>query len=102
MQIAVSAPADDRHIAYRKGRLFLVSALALTTAGISASLRANTAADLQRIFLDPIDKVHSAQMIAGILGLPFLGFALTIAIGSPLLDYIGMSFLLPLSAILFS
>src|SRR5205807_1467123 len=79
----------DRAAAYDTGRLFLVSALALTTAGIAASLRANSAADIQRIFLDPIDKAHSAEMIGAILGIPFLGFALTIAIGSPLLDVIG-------------
>lgn len=71
-------------------------------AGVNASLRANTAADLQRIFLDPIDPAHSATMIASILGVPFLGFALTIAIGSPLLDYIGMRILLPLSAVAFT
>ncbi len=86
---------------FPKARLFLVSSLALTMAGIGASLRANTASDLQRVFFDPIDKVHSAEMIASILGLPFLGFALTIAIGSPLLDYIGMGLLLPLSGICF-
>jgi fucose permease len=71
-------------------------------AGINAALRANTASDLQRVFLDPIDKVHSAEMIATILGLPFLGFAVTIAIGSPLLDYIGMGMLLPLSGVFLS
>jgi fucose permease len=76
-----------------------VSALALTTAGVAASLRADVASDLQRIFLDPIDKAHSAEMIGAILGIPFLGFALTIAIGSPLLDLIGMRLLLPLSGI---
>ena len=86
---------------YRETRLFLVSSLALAMAGIGAALRANTAADLQRIFFDPIDKAHSAQMIANVLGLPFLGFAFTIAIGSPLLDYIGMGFLLPLAAVCF-
>ena len=86
--------------AYDSRRLFLVSALALATAGIAASLRANSAADIQRIFLDPIDKTHSAEMIGAILGIPFLGFALTIAIGSPLLDIIGMALLLPLSGIL--
>src|ERR1022692_1302340 len=64
---------------YRRGRLYFVSALALALAGINASLRANTAADLQRIFLAPIDPVHSGKMIANILGVPFLGFALTIA-----------------------
>src|SRR4029077_11513006 len=88
--------------AFPKARLFLVSSLALTMAGIGASLRANTASDLQRVFFDPIDKVHSAEMIASILGLPFLGFALTIAIGSPMLDYIGMGLLLPLSGVFLS
>ena len=93
----VRQPADDA-----RGRLFLVSCLALATAGVGASLRANTASDLQQIFFDPIDKAHSAEMIANVLGLPFLGFALTIAIGSPLLDYIGMRLLLPLSGICFT
>jgi len=71
-------------------------------AGIGASLRANTASDLQRVFFDPIDKAHSAEMIANILGLPFLGFAGTIAIGSPLLDYVGMGLLLPLAGVCFT
>ncbi len=86
-------------VRYNRARLFSVSALALTTAGIAASLRANTAGDIQRIFLDPIDKAHSAVMIGTLLGIPFLGFALTIAIGSPMLDAIGMRLLLPLSGI---
>jgi len=87
---------------YRKTRLFFASALALVMAGMNAALRADTASDLQRIFLDPIDAVHSAERIATILGLPFLGFAITIAIGSPLLDFIGMRLLLPLSGLFFS
>ncbi len=102
MNTPVTVPVVDRHVDYKKGRLMLVSSLALATAGISAALRSNTAADLQRVFFDPIDKVHSGEMVANILGVPFLGFALTIAIGSPLLDYIGMSLLLPLSGICFS
>ena len=87
---------------YRKARLFLVSSLALTMAGVGSALRANTASDLQRVFFDPIDKAHSGEMIANVLGLPFLGFAFTIAIGSPLLDYIGMGLLLPLSGVCFT
>ncbi len=102
MNTTLTAPVADRHTEYKKGRLMLVSSLALVTAGVSASLRANTATDLQRVFFDPIDRAHSGEMIANILGVPFLGFALTIAIGSPLLDYIGMGLLLPLSGILFS
>src|SRR5215471_7802727 len=97
----LAATGLDRHAAYNKSRLFLVSVLALFTAGLAASLRANIAGDLQRIFFDPIDKAHSAEMVGGILGVAFLGFAFTIAIGSPLLDYIGMGLLLPLSGICF-
>jgi MFS family permease len=91
----------DRHAAYNKTRIFLVSVLALFTAGVAASLRADVASDLQHIFFDPIDPVHSAQMIGSVLGVPFLGFAFTIAIGSPLLDLIGAALLLPLSGVFF-
>jgi MFS family permease len=94
--------AKDRHADYNKTRLYFVSCLALTMAGINFSMRSNTADALQKVFLDPIDPIHAATMIATILGLPFLGFAFTIAIGSPLLDYIGMKLLLPLSGICFS
>jgi len=68
---------------------------------MSASLRSNIASDLQRVFLDPIDRAHSAGMVATILGVPFASFALTIAIGSPLLDVIGMGLLLPMAGVLF-
>lgn len=95
-------PATADRTGFARTRLFLVSSLALAMAGIGASLRANTAGDLQRVFFDPISRAHSAEMIANILGLPFLGFALTIAIGSPLLDWIGMGFLLPLSGLCFA
>jgi len=92
---------NDRHAAYDKGRLFLVSVIALVTAGVAASIRGNLAAVLQHQFLDPIDPAHSAQMIGAVLGVAFFGFALTIMIGSPLLDYLGMRLLLALSSISF-
>lgn len=101
MSAPTLAVAPDRHSQYNKSRIFLVSVLALVTAGMAASLRSNVASDIQRIFLDPIDKAHSAEMVASILGIPFIGFALTIAIGSPLLDIIGMGLLLPLSGVCF-
>ncbi len=96
-----AATGLDRHAAYNKSRLFLVSVLALFTAGLGASIRSNIADDLRRIFFDPIDKAHSAEMIGAVLGVAFLGFALTIAIASPFVDKIGMALLLPLSAICF-
>jgi len=86
---------------YNKPRLFLVSLLALCTAGISFAIRSSVAADMQAVFFDPIDKLRSAEMIGAVLGVAFLGFALTIAIGSPLLDYLGMGRLLALSSLCF-
>ena len=85
---------------YNKTRLFWTSSLALCMAGIANALRANAAAELQRVYLDPIDKLHSAEMIGTVLGVPFLAFAITIAVSSPLLDIIGMGLLLPLAAVL--
>jgi MFS family permease len=78
-----------------------VSVLALATAGVSASLRASVAGDIETIFFKPINPLQSAAMIGQALGVAFLGFALTIAIGSPLLDILGMQRLLPLSSLCF-
>lgn len=95
MSVPAAAPLQ-----YNKTRLYWTSSLALCMSGIANALRANAAVDIQRIFLDPIDKLHSAEMVGTILGIPFLAFAITIAISSPLLDIIGMGLLLPLAAIL--
>src|SRR5271168_5241005 len=100
MSASATVPVD-RHAAYNKTRIFLVSVLALFMAGVAASLRADVASDLQRIFFDPIDKATSAEKIGAVLGVPFLGFAFTIAIGSPLLDLIGAAVLLPMSGVCF-
>ncbi len=96
---AGSPTVPDRHAAYNKGKLFLLSVIALTTTGLAFSIRANIAGDLQTTFFDPIDKLRSAEMIGSVLGVTFLGFAFTIAIGSPLLDYLGMGRLLTLSSL---
>jgi MFS family permease len=85
---------------FNKSRLFWTSSMALCMSGIANALRANAAAELQRVYLDPIDKLHSAEMIGTVLGVPFLAFAITIAISSPLLDIIGMGLLLPLAPVL--
>src|ERR1043166_7819465 len=92
---------SDSHAAYNKRRLFILSVIALTTTGIGFSIRGNIASELQIDLFDPIDKLHSAEMVATALGVVFLGFAFTIAIGSPLLDYIGMGRLLRASSICF-
>ena len=81
---------------YDKPKLFLVSLLALVTAGISFAIRGSVASDLQSIFFN-----NSAELVGGALGIAGLGFALTIAIGSPMLDYLGMGNLLTLSSVCF-
>ena len=91
----------DRHSDYNKGKLFLISVLALATAGVGFAIRGGIASDLQSHFFDPIDKLRSAEMVATALGVVFLGFAFTIAIGSPLLDFLGMGRLLGLSSLSF-
>jgi MFS family permease len=96
------SPTVDRHAAYNKSRIFILSVLALCTAGINSAIQTAIAGDLQRVFFDPIDPVHSAQKVGEILGVAFLGFAFTIAIGSPLLDYLGMGRLLTLSSVCFT
>jgi MFS family permease len=86
---------------YNRTRLFVLSVIALVTAGIAASIRASIGHDLQTIFFDPIDPLNSANMVGAVLGVPFLGFAISIAVGSPLLDAVGMGRVLALSCACF-
>jgi MFS family permease len=72
---------------------------ALAATGVAFSLRANIASELQAELFDPLDKLRSAEMVATALGVVFLGYAFTIPIGSPLLDYLGMGRLLALSSV---
>ena len=95
-----ASPSPDRHAEYNKPKLFLLSVLALATAGIGFSIRGDVGGAL-RLFFDPIDRMHSAEMAASVLGIVFMGHALTIAVGSPLLDYLGMGRLLGLSSFCF-
>jgi MFS family permease len=99
MSTTAAVPVD-RHAAYNKGRIFLVSVLALFTAGVASSLRTDVTKDFEAIFKS-FDPSNSGAIAGDVVGIAFLGFALTIAIGSPLLDYIGMALLLPLSAVCF-
>jgi MFS family permease len=93
--------AIDRHADYNKSKLFLISIIALVTAGVSFSMRSSIATALRTTFFDPINATHSEQMIGSVLGIASLGFAITIAVGSPLCDYLGMGTLLMLSSFCF-
>src|SRR2546429_768702 len=96
-----ATPNANGHAGYNKTKLFLVSVLALATAGIGFSIRGDLGGALQSHFFDPIDQLHSAEMTASVLGIVVMGFAVGIAIGSPLLGYLGMGRLLRLSCLCF-
>ncbi len=98
---APAVPQVERHADYDKSRIFLVSVLSLVTAGICAALRGFITPELKTAFFDPIDLANSATLVSQSLSVAFLGFAITIAVGSPLLDTLGMHRLLPLSSICF-
>lgn len=83
---------------YNRRKLFWIGLIALFTAGMSASLRATIAGDIKADYLDTIDLLNSGKMIAEALGVSFLGFAITLFAGSPLLDTIGMKRMLGLAA----
>ena len=93
--------AVDRHASYDKRRIFIISVIALVTAGVSASIRGNLADVFQHQFLDALYPANSATKLGEILGIPFAGFALTIMFGSPILDFFGMAKLLALSSFCF-
>jgi len=93
--------APDPHAAYNKRKLFLLSVIALATAGIGFSIRGDIGGALQAHFFDPIDPLHSAKMTATVLGIVFMGFAVAIAVGSPLLDFLGMGRVLWFSSFCF-
>ena len=97
----MTSASADRHAEYDKGKLFVLSVIALVTAGISFSLRSSVAEVLRTTFFDPIDKLHSAEMIGGALGVAFLGFAFTIAVASPVLDNLGIGRVLQASSLCF-
>lgn len=77
---------------YNPNRLFFLSCVSLVTAAWVFSLRAAIMADLGGTF------GLTAETVGAIAGAAFLGFAISIFIGSPLCDFLGMGRLLALAA----
>ena len=69
--------------------IYWICVLALFTAALSNAIRAGAAGALKAALLDPIDALHSGEMIGTVLGSSFLGFALSLLVISPLLDRLG-------------
>ena len=75
---------------YPKTRIFVISTLALFTAGLSFALRAAIIGSIERDILVVIAPAASATLAGELLGITFLGFAASLGIGSALLEYTGM------------
>lgn len=88
----------ETHSESNRKRVYIMSCIALLTIGFSFSLRTSVAGDLGGIF-DLVDKLNSSTMVGAALGVAFLGYAITIFIGSPLIDAIGMGRLMKLSSL---
>jgi fucose permease len=93
----VNARAD-----YPARRIFVISTLALFTAGLSFSLRSAIAGEIEREILVAIDPLRSATMSGTLLGTAFLGFAATLGLGSVILDRFGMGRMLAAAGLCFA
>jgi MFS family permease len=79
--------------------LFFICCLAYLAIGFHFSMRTSVAGDLKTVF-SKTDPLQSAKMVGSVLGVPFLGYAITLFLVSPLIDAIGMGLLMRLSGIL--
>jgi MFS family permease len=80
-------------------RLYWVGNLSIFMIGLGFAVRANIAPYLQHEIYDTIDLANSAAMVGEALGATFTGFALTLLLGSALVDLVGMKRMLLLSAL---
>ena len=79
------APTD--HLS--RGRIFIITLLALFTAGAAVSMRAATAVHMQSDYLDPLGALTAGERLATVLGAAFAGFAITLLLVSAVLAKIG-------------
>src|SRR5450755_4345571 len=73
----------------RRGRIFVITLLALFTAGAAVSMRAATAVHMQAEYLDPLGPLTAGERLATVLGAAFAGFAITLLLVSAVLAKIG-------------
>ena len=77
-------------VALDEPRLLRLANLGIFTIGLGFAVRAAIADDLRLQIFNAIDQTHSATLVGQALGATFLGFALTLLIGSALLDVFGI------------
>lgn len=89
----------DRHAGYDRNKLFILSVIALLTAGMAFSIRTATLSAMQDHFFGVSNATHAAELITKAVGAAFIGGAISVFIGSPLCDYLGMGRLLFLASL---
>jgi fucose permease len=87
---------------YPARRIFVISTLALFTAGLSFSLRAAIISAIEVEILARLDPLHSGTLAGTLQGTAFLGFAITLALGSVILDRFGMGRMLITAGLCFA
>ena len=75
MAAGYAARAMNARADYPARRIFVISTMALFTAGLSFSLRAAIIGAIEAEILAPLDPLHSAKLAGTLLGTAFLGFA---------------------------
>jgi MFS family permease len=95
-----SARAGATEINLNRGRIFIVTLMALFTAGAAVSMRAATAVHMQGEYLDPLGTATAGERLATVLGSAFIGFAITLLLVSAVLAKIGFGRALAGAAIL--
>jgi MFS family permease len=92
----LAAKADD---GYNRVAIFWICRLAIFAAAMSFSLRTGVSGAIKTALFDPVNPLHSGEMIATALGRSFLGFALSLLIISPILDILGAKRVILLAAL---
>jgi len=87
---------------YPARRIFVISTLALFTAGLSFSLRSAIISAIEIEILAPLDPLRSGTLAGTLQGTAFLGFAITLALGSVILDRFGMGRMLVAAGLCFA
>jgi MFS family permease len=95
------AKTDTAGDGFNTRAIFWICVLALFTAALSFSLRTGASGAIKEALFDPVNPLHSGEMIAAALGNSFLGFALSLLIISPILDIIGAKRVILLASLCF-
>ena len=97
----MSVPQTSAGVPADKNKLFLLSIIALLTAGMAFAIRGGITANLREVYFTTFFADKAEALVTSTVGIAFLGFAIAVLIGSPLCDSLGMNKLLGLACLSF-